>query len=150
MRTLAWLNAVPEAPPTGKGVIKKKKAGERQTRLQEMKAKGSAADLPEVEIGGYLVDYLMEVGPVESAGMGTDRISNRELRAWQKNTGIRLTAWESRTLCRLSREYAGESQRATAHDCPPPWLAVPDEVDRNSISKGLQNALRDRMTGPKR
>ena len=149
-RTLAWLNAVPEAPPTPKGPVKRKPPGERKTRLQEMEAKGREPDLPDVGDAQYLIDYLMEIGPVSPAGMGVDRISPRDLQAWQEMTGIELHLWESRTLRRLSGEYASESHRATAHDCPPPWLHMPDDDHRDALSKGLQAALRDRIAGPKR
>lgn len=142
---LAWLNAVPEAPPVGKGVIKRKTAAERKTRLKEMLERKKEPDLPQVEAGHYLVDYLMEIGPVASAGMGSDRIAFAEIGKWMELTGFNLASWEVRLLRRLSGEYAGESSRATAHDCPPPWLAAPSDTDRETIGKGLQAAFRERM-----
>lgn len=145
VRTLAWLNAVPEAPPTGKGPIKRKAVAERKSRLQILKEKNRVPDLPEVSAGQYLVDYLLEVGPVSAAGMGSDRITCVEISKWMELIGITLAPWEVRLLRRLSGEYAGESHRATAHDCPPPWMAEPSETDRETVAKGLQSAFRERI-----
>lgn len=74
---------------------------------------------------GYLVAYLFELGPTTPAGMDDGPISHGEIEAWQRNTGIELDAWECRTLKRLSIEYMSENRKATARDCPAPWLAAP-------------------------
>lgn len=150
VRMLAWLNAVPEAPPTPKGPVKRKPPGERKTRLQEMEAKGKDPDLPDVGEAQFLVDYLMEIGPVSPAGMGVDRISPDDILKWEEMTGITLHPWQSRCLRRLSSEYAAESHRATAHDCPPPHLSAPDADERKAIGDALQAAIRSRMAPPQR
>lgn len=72
-----------------------------------------------------LLGYLFEVGPTIPAGMGEGPVTHSEIDAWQNNTGIQLNAWESRTLRRLSQDYAGQSHKSTARDCPAPWLDAP-------------------------
>jgi hypothetical protein len=113
---------VPDEPAAdsniGKAPLKKKT--ERKSRLQAIQDKGKEPDLPDVDVGFYLINYLFDIGPVMPAGMGVDRISQSEIRAWQVNTGIELRPWEVRALRRLSGEYAAEAQRATEHDCPSP------------------------------
>jgi hypothetical protein len=73
----------------------------------------------------YLVEYLFEIGPTMAAGMGNGPLTHGEIASWQNNTGIDLNAWETRTLKRLSLDYLGESQRATARDAMPPWDECP-------------------------
>ena len=74
---------------------------------------------------GYLLGVLFEIGPTVPAGMGAGPITHGEIDAWQRNTGIALSAWECRTLRRLSMDYLGESHKATARDCPAPWEDAP-------------------------
>lgn len=82
-------------------------------------------DMPPLERGGYLLGYLMEIGPTLAAGMGAGPITHQEVLAWQALTGIALQPWEMRLLRRLSGEYLAESHRAEKLGCVPPW-APPD------------------------
>ena len=78
-------------------------------------------EMPPLEEGGYLVGYLLEIGPVQASGMGQGPISHESILAWQALTGIELEPWESRLLRRLSSEYLSESNRAQKLGCEPPW-----------------------------
>jgi hypothetical protein len=78
-------------------------------------------ELPPLSHGGYLISYLMELGPTMAAGMGAGPISHQEILAWQALTGITLQPWETRFLRRLSGEYLNEQHRAEKLGCIPPW-----------------------------
>lgn len=97
--------------------------------------------MPPVEAGNYLVDYLFEVGPVMSGGMGAMVVTHEELQAWQRNTGIDLQPWEARGLRRLSAEYLGESRRGEDPHCPPPW-AAPGAIVLSAEASRARDAIR--------
>ena len=91
----------------------------------------------------HMVGYLFEVGPTVAAGMGAGPVSHLEIAAWKSNTGIDLDAWEARTLRSLSQDYASESHKATARDCPPPWEDSPyGQVVINTKAESTRDALR--------
>lgn len=147
VRQSAWLNAVPERAKNDKS------EGPRLSRLQKQgKAWASEAagrdeddyqpDMPKVD-AEYLLSYLFEVGPVLSAGGYPAPITHQELRAWQSNTGIDLEQWESRFLCRLSRDYLVESQRAEKIDRPAPVKPEPRARDLSAVAKSMQQALKE-------
>lgn len=73
----------------------------------------------------YVAAYLFEIGPVLHGGMGDYPLTHSELRAWMDNTGVELTAWEARTIRRLSMEYLSEQQRATTLGAAAPWQDAP-------------------------
>ena len=90
-------------------------------RLDLMKARGVAIDMPRLAAGRYLIDYLYEFGPVMPAGMGSGPVTFSEMEAWERKAGIELAPWEARLLRRLSGDYLAESHRATKPNCPPPF-----------------------------
>ncbi|WP_332848716.1 hypothetical protein [Massilia sp. S19_KUP03_FR1] len=81
-------------------------------------------EMPDLAWGRHLIDYLLEVGPVMAAGMGSAPITFTELSNWQAQLGLRLSPWEVRTLRRLSLEYNSESQLATKPDREPPFATL--------------------------
>jgi hypothetical protein len=95
-----------------------------------------------VEEGEYLIDYLLQVGPASSSGMGLAVISFTELQAWQACAGIVLQPWEGQILRRLSADYITESVRAEKPDCPPPYGNPELEFDRDVVGKKIANALK--------
>lgn len=98
--------------------------------------------MPELEWGQHLIDYLLEVGPVMAAGMGSGPITFTELSNWQAQVGLRLSPWEVRTLRRLSAEYNSESQMATKPDREPPFASSDAARLRNAqIERDLDNFL---------
>lgn len=91
----------------------------------------------------HLVGYLFEIGPTVAAGMGEGPLSHGEIDAFQRNTGIDLTAWEARTLRRLSQDYVAQSQKSTVRDCPAPWEAAPYSKPMSSLAaERTRSALR--------
>ena len=107
-----------------------------------IKESGGACEYPPAPLCEYLLGYLYEVGPVLSGGMGNTPLTHSEIRAWQDNTGVELSAWESQTLRRLSAEYLGESQSAESPDAPAPWQREQSHEEKQSVSSKVQNAFR--------
>ena len=75
-----------------------------------------------------LIGWLFEVGPGMSGGMGAAPLSHSEIKAWMDTTGESLTAWEVRTLRRLSNDYLLAAQEAEKQNCKAPF-------DSNEIAK---------------
>lgn len=115
---MAWLNAVPDVPQP-----KNMPAREAKSRQQVLQDVGIEPEMPDLVWGRHLVDYLLEVGPVMAAGMGSAPITFTELANWQAQLGLRLSPWEVRTLRRLSLEYNSESQLATKPDREAPFAS---------------------------
>lgn len=113
VRHSAWLNAVPDSGDA--------KHVNTLSRLQRYTHDGIVPKMPDSGPAMHLVDYLWQIGPTLPAGMGDGPITQGEMKAWQDNTGIELTAWEAKTLRRLSIEHLNESHRATDRNCPPPF-----------------------------
>lgn len=110
--------------------------------MQRLRADGLDPALPPCD-APYLADYLFEIGPSASGGMGDGPIGHGDIAAWMANTGIRLTPWEARTLRRLSVDYVAESHKATKRNCPAPWQSDEFEVDKAVAGNVTKNALRD-------
>lgn len=120
MRHAAWLNAVPEVKQQqGKQSTQKRVAP--KSRRESLTSIGIEPDMPPLEWGAYLVEYLFELGPTMAAGMGASPLMPSELHAAQQLLGIQFQPGEARLLLRLSRDYLAESHRATEHNCEPPW-----------------------------
>lgn len=83
----------------------------------------------------------MEAGPVEAGGMGPAPLSWREISAWAERTFQRPSAWEARTLRRLSREYLSEIHAAEDQHRAAPWSPAPTEADRNTQEQRLRAVL---------
>jgi hypothetical protein len=118
VRFLAWLGSAPQEP------AKKQLSGEKQSepvsRIARMEADGVVPVLPP-NSAPHLVQYLMEMGPVESTGMENGPISWGEMTDWCERTGVDLMPWQAKLIRRLSIDYLGEMRRAREPDCPAPW-----------------------------
>jgi hypothetical protein len=137
VRHAAWLNAVPEVPQPKTGP-----RAPRKSRLDLLKADEVEPDMPPLEWGRYLVDYLFEFGPTMAAGMGSAPLAPSEIEAAQRLLGIQLQPWEARLLLQLSREYLAESHRATEQGCPPPWDdPIAAKVDELATAKRLEQDM---------
>jgi len=133
VRQSAWLNATPERPKNDKS---------DKPRLSRRESLKNEPDMPPVEGAGYLLEYLWEIGPAVSTGIGAGPVSHEELLAWQSNTGIELSAWEARTLRRLSCDYLSESHAAEKRDAKAPWRpadAKPEISDTQQALRALAN-----------
>lgn len=85
-----------------------------------MTKKGEDILLPDNPVP-YLTDWLFEIGPVLSGGMGARPLELGDLPAWEHFTGIELDAWEARTIVRLSAAFSAQRHKAEKPDCPPPY-----------------------------
>lgn len=140
VKQLAWLNAVPER-------AKGDTSTTRMTRLEGFRAqqKDYQPDMPPAE-ATYLLDHLLEVGPVSSSGMGAFALTFQELQSWQEQIGLCLQPWEVRMLRQLSRDYLNESHEAEKRDRPAPWTpAEISEAQRTALSKHIQESMRALM-----
>ncbi|MDQ1834665.1 hypothetical protein [Massilia scottii] len=96
-----------------------------RSRLQLLRIKGGEdfqPAMPPLDCGEHLVDLLWKWGPTMCTSMGDAPLTHQELSHCQINTGVELSGWEAETLVKLSREYFGESHRATKRDCKPPFI----------------------------
>lgn len=109
------------------------------SRREAMKARNTPIEMPLLEWGGYLVDYLFEFGPTVPAGMGAGPVTGVELLAWQALLGVEFHPWEARLLRQLSSEYLAESHKATARDRPPPFGTAP--VLKQDRAKQMQRGI---------
>jgi len=90
-------------------------------------------DMPPLDDAEYLRGYLFDAGPIVNTGMGGVSLRSEHLIAWQKETGVRLSAWEARVLRRLSQEYLAETHRAAKRGCKPPWLAPDFKPEKTAL-----------------
>jgi len=65
----------------------------------------------------YLLGVLFEIGMT----LGDQPLTHGEIESYQRNIGIRLNAWEVRTIKRLSETYLSESYKATDKDADSAW-----------------------------
>lgn len=146
VRMLAWLTTEPDDPPARFGQAPQPKpAGDRKSRAQAMKEKGEDVEMPPVTLGRYLVEHLFDAGPIVVGSEGRAALDWPQIESWQRQTGVRLTPWEARTVRTLSRRFLHESQLAREHDAPPPWLPPMTEERRARVSRQLAEALRGRV-----
>lgn len=121
----------------------------KPSRLADLQDQGIEPDRPECD-AQYLLDYLYDVGPVVTGGMGAAPLDHAALQAWQQNTGIVLSPWQVKTLRRASADFAAMLTDAKEPDCPSPWQPDSEEVDRQEVGKKVQNAFRTLLsTRPK-
>lgn len=100
-----------------------------------MKADGIEPEMPPLSLS-HIFDRLMEIGPVEYAGMDRVPLSWAAIREWSLQMVTPLAPWESRLIRRLSAEWLAESRRAVEIDCPPPWL-VQTSSNRDAVNRKL-------------
>jgi hypothetical protein len=127
VKQLAWLNSRPR--PEGE---KAEPDTVPPTRLEVMKKQGIEPAMPPVSPVLFdnpampfgrpvLVEWLLEIGPTEPAGMGMATIGWATIGAWEKATGIDLNPWQSKLLRRLSGDWYWQSEQARKWDCPAPY-----------------------------
>ena len=75
---------------------------------------------------GYLIEYLWELGPMRSEGLGYVPVSWLEIDAWNRLRQVSLDSWEARVIHLLSVEYCQQIKDSTDPGCPPPYEAEPE------------------------
>lgn len=114
-----------------------------KTRLEIIKEDGRDPFYPPLECAQHIINYLFEIGPILSTGMGAVSISNQELYAWQSNVHIRLKPWESRFIRKLSTEYLSESHKAAKEGAPAPWQSDIEYIDKKQSIVDMKNRIRE-------
>lgn len=92
------------------------------------KAEGLAIELPE-NPAPYLVDWLMEIGPMASGGMGHAPLGWTAIKDWQELVGVELNPWEARTIRLLSRDFVDQMNKSREATCPAPFVTNPKSND---------------------
>lgn len=59
----------------------------------------------ELEFGQYLLDMMLDMGPVNSAGFGIEARPDGAIRDYAAGCGIDLEPWEFRALRRMCRGF---------------------------------------------
>lgn len=121
VRFLAWLGTAPQSRDR-----KALDAAEPVTRLKRMEADGIVPIMPPLA-APYIVEFLMEVGPIEPSGMEGGPVSWTTLYHWQQQVGITLQPWELRLIRTLSAEYLDQMRKSRDPDCPAPWGGITDD-----------------------
>lgn len=141
VRALAWWRAVPGEPPSKKP--RPKVQIERVSRHAARLDAGGVPDMPPVTPESmYLVEMLLDAGPIVSSTSGTRALTWRDFEAWERVTGADVRPWEARILRRLSNDYLAELNRAEAYDAPPPWEREATPEHRKRVSQHIKNVLR--------
>lgn len=133
-RQLGWLHSTPDPPKNQRG------AADRRCRMQRMKDDGIEPAMPEMS-AGHLLEVLLEVGPALPGANGAVPLTHSELRSWQENTGIELSAWEARTLRALSREYVGELQAGCDPKRLAPYQPETTQANKERVSVSMRAAI---------
>ncbi len=89
----------------------------------------------------HLVDWLVEMGLSEAAGMGVAPLSWRTIDAWCARTGIDLAPWEARLIRSLSSSYVAMGRVAEDETCAPPWRMLVAQQERDSEMARLEMVL---------
>lgn len=132
VRQLAWLNTKPDS-----------KAKDAPTRLEGMQ-KGGISPLLPPNPAPYLLEWLFDIGPSVSTGMGEAMIGWRDIEAWQSINGVEVQPWEARTLRRLSRDFLNQQYEAKQPGCPAPYSLDEKQV-RDRVAdqfKAMVGAMR--------
>jgi hypothetical protein len=120
---MAWLHATPKPDAgTKRAAMVDADAPPPLSRIAALKRDGIPIQMPP-NPAKHLVEFLIEIGMSEAAGMGMVPLSWREIRAWCENTRVVLAPWELRLIRRMSAEYLAEGRRAESENAPPPWRA---------------------------
>ncbi len=90
------------------------------SRRDEFERDNHPVEMPECD-AFYLIEYLFELGLT----LGEIAITHTELRAWMDNTGIDLSAWESRSIKNLSTAYLSGCHESRSVDSETPWEDAP-------------------------
>lgn len=125
VRQLAWLRTPPKSDkPTAGGA-------KPRTRWDAIKATGAEPQLPDNPVP-QIVERLMEIGPVEVAGMDRAPISFASIAGYASSMGVIIPPWQARLLRRLSAEYLAQSRDAEGRHCPAPWVRPLTQEERDA------------------
>jgi hypothetical protein len=136
---MAWLSVTLEADPKLKAKPK--------NRWNQYKDRGEDPILPE-NPAPYLTDWLFDVGPTATMGLGEGAVTYTELANWQMLAGITLEPWEAKVLRQLSAAYAAEQYDARKPNHPAPYAG--DKADMAAAGDRVAMQLKAIFGGAKR
>jgi hypothetical protein len=120
---LAWLHCIPNE--------------KKESRYDQFnRDKSRWVNLPEVEYGHYLLEFITALGFASSDG---SPITFQEIEAYKRLMGISLTAWEAETIRVLSREYTSQLSDRDAN-APPPYDIKP--LTREEVGSKVKDAFK--------
>tara|TARA_R110000772_G_scaffold268452_1_gene395608 strand:+ start:38556 stop:38861 length:306 start_codon:yes stop_codon:yes gene_type:complete len=93
-------------------------------------------ELPDIDPFAYIIDLLMEVGPVE--------LSWSDLEAWNRMTRMDLDEWELRTIHRLASVYTRSSREYDDSKSISPFVP---ETPTAKIESKIRDSLRQPIGG---
>ncbi|WP_288935058.1 hypothetical protein [uncultured Sphingomonas sp.] len=125
---LAWLHATPR-PPTGSPRAEKFNLATALSRFDQLRKDKVPVQMPPVLVP-HIITRWIEIGVTGSNGMSTVPLSWSEITAWQANTLVRLSPWESRMIHALSRAYVQQSRISEDEACPTPWRGEVTEAEK--------------------
>ncbi len=88
---------------------------------------------------GYLVEYLLELGPVKNGAA----IEPQDIPGWEHVLGLEFDPWEMRALLQLSRAYHTEMHEAEAWAREPPYRGAANQWKRLRRQQTQQNEKRN-------
>lgn len=109
----------------------------RKTRREKLGADSLSAKLPSVDKGSYLLEWLFEIGPVESGANGPEPLSWVEINAWKQATGTNATHEELSIIRTMSLEYVGQMHGGEDPKAPDPCRVRAEPHDIEASMKGL-------------
>ena len=137
VRHRAWLSAVPDHKNNGKQ--------NERTRYEILKDKQSELiTLPEIEYGEWIIEYLMEIGPAGSNGMGLCPICYTEINAWINTTKTEVSPWDVNMIRHLSRVYVSQYNDSKDKNAPAPYhyTEKSEEEIRTDVVKGFKQLVK--------
>lgn len=137
---MAWLYATPRSSDP-----KRPNSESRYQKFRRIADSGRDAphlEMPEIEGGAYLIEYLAEIGEAKHGSTGIVPIEWIDIKAWQDVTGMVLNMWEAKTIKYLSAVYVNQYIEAGDPNCPPPWMSrAPDANQINAKLDTMMNLL---------
>lgn len=96
----------------------------------------------------WLFDWLMDVGPVLSGGMGPAPVGYEQIDAWARIAGTSPTPTECGMLRRLSRAYCAQLDKRDRHEPAPMVTATPpDSQSRARVAEAFKALASRRKKG---
>lgn len=77
--------------------------------------------MPETGPLFYLIEPVMEIGPVVPTGQGNRPIGWQDIAGWQDATSDTLTPWEAQAVIQLSDTYLSQHYASISQEAVAPW-----------------------------
>lgn len=78
--------------------------------------------------------------------MGPVPVGWGEMAQWVRLTGTPVQPWQARALRAASGAYVSQMHESSDPACPAPWLAVPEDDERERVARQVRNIFGGRKT----